>query len=178
VTYSLHDSVGVPVLEKCGRCNRVYSTTVRDDAPADPDRCPECRIPLAAVQTISEAVPDVSACPTPHLGWRLAGVFAGLLLVIVGAVFWDAKYPGRSFDRAAWHADKGRRAMSERFVAHGTLIGKTREEVLEMLGNPMGDSDRNLTYLIGFDHMAFEPEWLEVMISPDGRVIRTKIWEH
>ena len=70
-------------------------------------------------------------------------------------------------------------------IAHSTLIGKTRAEVIEILGTPV-DRERDepdvLVYQLGpnrppFPGPAMDSEWLSVILGPDDRVVRCKLWE-
>lgn len=119
-------------------------------------------------------------------------VVAGFLLVT--GVVWQVCFPGRAFDRALWldessMFDDSRHDMAVRMLARGTLIGKTRPEVVEMLGEPVERGDvfypeppDLLVYKLGpnrpgFPVPAMDSEWLSVILGPDGRVVRCKLWE-
>ena len=75
--------------------------------------------------------------------------------------------------------------IAVRMIAHSTLIGKTRAEVIEILGTPV-DRERDepdvLVYQLGpnrppFPGPAMDSEWLSVILGPDDRVVRCKLWE-
>src|SRR5690242_5933750 len=95
------------MLDKCSRCSRVYSTDARDTAPADPGRCPECRL----LPQPAAAESDAEAVPAMGMGWHpglvVALLAAGAAAVGLGA--WQFRYPGRSFDPGLWR-DESRMA--------------------------------------------------------------------
>ena len=104
---------------------------------------------------------------------------AGLL---VAKVQW---YPGEVFDRAAWQdptriADGGRKAMAERLVARQALAGRTRGEVIDMLGEPTPSAKlRNwsLVYHLGPGQPQpdVESDWLALLLDPSGLVSEVRI---
>ena len=104
---------------------------------------------------------------------------AGLL---VAKVQW---YPGEVFDRAAWHDEAGvaagdRKAMAERLVARRALPGRTRAEVIDMLGEPTKtDKLRNwsLVYHLGAGapQPGVESDWLALLLDQSGLVAEVRI---
>lgn len=112
-------------------------------------------------------------------------VAAVVVAVVAVAVVWMLWFPGVPFDKAAWRdtADlsQGPRAgMADRLVARRTLLGMTRTEVVDMLGQPPesyvgGPSD--LVYKLGAERsfISLDSEWLVVRFGPDGRVTECKI---
>jgi hypothetical protein len=96
--------------------------------------------------------------------------------------FW---FPGQEFDPIAW-ADETqigqgvRLGMADRLLARGTLNGKTRAEVVEMLGEPPTTeyfSDWDLVYWLGPERgfISIDSEWLVVRFGPDGRVTNNRL---
>jgi hypothetical protein len=70
--------------------------------------------------------------------------------------------------------------MADRLVARGTLHGKTRAEVVEMLGEPPPTEyfhEWDLVYWLGPERSFFpvDSEWLVIRFSPDGRVAEYRI---
>ena len=68
-------------------------------------------------------------------------ILALTAIVIAAVAIWQTWYPGRAFDPAVWRDEalipQGiRLGMADRLLARGTLLGKTRAEVVEMLGEP------------------------------------------
>jgi hypothetical protein len=72
------------------------------------------------------------------LRWMAIAV---LLAGVVLSVTWRVRNPGHAFDPVAWRdaalVEQGiRLSMADRLVARDALRGKTRMEVIEMLGEP------------------------------------------
>lgn len=110
--------------------------------------------------------------------------------VLFGAAIaiWQIWYPGHSFDRERWFdeslmVDGVRHRMAVRLLARDTLIGRTREEIVELLGPPVERDETDvLVYQLGpnrspFPVPAMDSEWLSVILGADGRVLRCKLWE-
>ncbi|HEY1187095.1 MAG TPA: hypothetical protein VGE74_05525 [Gemmata sp.] len=116
---------------------------------------------------------------------RVAASAIGLAGVV--ALIWQVWYPGRSFDRDLWldesrMVDGVRHDMAARFLARDALVGRTRGEVVELLGPPMWEEPDRLAYQLGpnrppFPIPATDSEWLSVLLGPDERVVRCKLWE-
>jgi hypothetical protein len=112
---------------------------------------------------------------------------AGLAVVAVaaGVVIWGIWFPGRAFDPVAWQDEaqirqEVRLGMADRLVAQGTIHGKTRAEVVEMLGEPPQTEyfrEWDLVYWLGPERgfIRIDSEWLVIRLSPDGRVSEYRI---
>ena len=120
--------------------------------------------------------------------WRRRWVlipFLMLLMTVVAWLVWWYWTPGRAFDPVAWHdeaqVEQGvRLGMADRLVARGTLMGKTRAEVIDLLGEPSGSgyfAHADLKYWLGRERSYFsiDSEWLVVRLGADGRVIEYRI---
>ena len=104
---------------------------------------------------------------------------AGLL---VAKVQW---YPGEVFDRTAWQdqarvAEGDRKPMAERLIARHALAGRTRDEVIDMLGPPTTtDKLRNwsLVYHLGAGQPqpGVESDWLVLLLDGSGLVAEARI---
>lgn len=113
--------------------------------------------------------------------WMTVGA---ILAHCLGCVVWVYRYPGRAFDPIAWSDAKRvkrgvRLGMADRMVARDTLVGKSYEEVLQLLGKPDYVAAANeLTYYLGPERgfISIDSEWLNLKLGPDGRVMRTYIW--
>lgn len=89
-------------------------------------------------------------------------------------------HPGRAFDAALWQDDARTRSgirlrMADRLLAEGTLVGRTRAEVVAMLGEPQPTAyfaDWDLVYWLGPERGLFriDSEWLVLRSGSDGRV--------
>lgn len=94
-------------------------------------------------------------------------------------------FPGEMFDRAAWQdqvrtAEGGRGAMAERLIARNELKGRTRAEVIDMLGEPTRtDKLRNwsMVYYLGagLPQPGVESDWLALLIDGSGLVTEVRI---
>jgi hypothetical protein len=115
--------------------------------------------------------------------WAILALAA---VAIAAVAVWQLWYPGRAFDPAAWQ-DKAlipqgiRLGMADRLLARGTLLGKTRAEVVAMLGKPPDTEyfrEWNLVYWLGPERGGFfsiDSEWLVVRIGGDGRVAECRL---
>jgi hypothetical protein len=107
-------------------------------------------------------------------------VIGAIVILVAAPVAWKLRNPGRAFEPVVWQddADKGngpRLDMADRLIARGTLFGKTRAEVVEMLGEPPKTgyfSDWDLVYWLGPERGYFriDSEWLLLKLGPDERV--------
>ena len=70
--------------------------------------------------------------------------------------------------------------MADRLLARGTLLGKSRAEVVAMLGEPPETEyfrEWHLVYRLGPERGLFgiDSEWLVLRIREDGRVAECRI---
>ena len=95
-------------------------------------------------------------------------IYVGLIVVWVAYVSY---YPERDFDKAKWKTDIEKRyEMTDDLVDNGKLIGKTKEEVKELLGQEDVSLDGSRwTYYIGFKPSLFgiDPDVLEIEFKED-----------
>jgi hypothetical protein len=98
------------------------------------------------------------------------------------------RVPGRQFDRKLWSetgdekqgAQYPRLEMADRLVAERRLRGKTRGEVVEMLGEPPETGyfrDGDLVYWLGPERGLFsiDSEWLVFRLDTQGRISEYRI---
>lgn len=92
------------------------------------------------------------------MSWRQTILLVAIFVPLVGSLMaWRVWFPGRAFDGAEWAADlRGgtgtRQAMADRLLAQRTLIGLTRAEAVNLLGEPPPtgySSDWDLVYWLG-----------------------------
>ena len=113
--------------------------------------------------------------------WMVVVAFVSLCL---GWFVWASTHPGRAFDPVAWkdpvQVEQGvRLSMADRLVAWHTLAGKTREQVLDLLGEPASRrAAGELIYYLGPERgfISIDSEWLSLLFGPDGRVAHSFIW--
>lgn len=108
-----------------------------------------------------------------------------VLILGAGARVWRVWFPGRPFDAAAWkdeaQVEQGvRLGMADRLLARRTLLGKTRDEVVELLGEPPPTAyfaNWHMGYWLGPERSLFsiDSEWLVLRLAQDGRVVDTRI---
>jgi hypothetical protein len=115
---------------------------------------------------------------------------------VVALVIWLGKIvflPGASFDAARWsdpksHWDNGRIEMARRLVARRALAGKTRSELVPLLGNPDQSSPQedwnNELYFLGqrrgLMNLLSPPfgfAWMQVWFDEGGHVSATNLFE-
>jgi hypothetical protein len=104
---------------------------------------------------------------------------------LVAIAVWRLWFPGRPFDPVVWRDEAQtissvRSEMADRLIARGTLLGKTRAEVVELLGEPteMGlFSDWDLVYRLGPERgfIRIDYEWLLIQLDRDGRVAACRL---
>lgn len=112
-------------------------------------------------------------------------VALGALAVVAGLLVWRLWFPGGAFDPVAWRDESQvqqgvRLGMADRLIARRTLIGKTRAEVVELLGEPPPTgyfADWDLVYWLGPERgfISIDSEWLVLRLAEDGRVIDNRI---
>jgi hypothetical protein len=118
--------------------------------------------------------------------WKWWGIVArvAVVAVVVLAVRW-VWFPGRAFNSVVWQdavqVRQGvRLEMADRLVARGTLIGKSRAMVVELLGEPPPTgyfADWDLVYWLGPERgfISIDSEWLVLRLDADGRVTENRI---
>ena len=84
-------------------------------------------------------------------------------------IFSISYYPSKDFDRQKWISDKEKRyELSEEIIESEMLIGKTKAEVKQILGDEENTDDSDLwNYYLGFKPQLFG-------IDPDVLVIEFK----
>jgi len=95
----------------------------------------------------------VSKAKRRALTWTLTILSAPLVYVIIGLVWIEGVeyYPNRDFDQKAWKADSDSRyEYTHDLIKSKMLIGKTRPQVLKILGDNGDTSQTELYYYIGF----------------------------
>jgi hypothetical protein len=118
---------------------------------------------------------------------RTVAFLAIAVVVLLGTAFVAKRtlYPGIAFDSASWRDERSlhdgtRERMADRLVGRHTLRGKTRGEVISLLGEPPPTDyfrDWNLVYLLGPERglLGIDSEWLVVRFGQDGRATEFRI---
>ncbi|OIQ30865.1 MAG: hypothetical protein BM564_01240 [Bacteroidetes bacterium MedPE-SWsnd-G2] len=103
-------------------------------------------------------------------------VYIGLIYLWM---FWISYYPTNVFDKQVWMSNSEERyKMSENIIESKMLIGKTKLEIVELLGNNFHSySENHIAYQLGFVPGLFniDPDVLDVYFK-NGRVI--KVGQH
>jgi hypothetical protein len=117
-----------------------------------------------------------------RIRWLAVAFVVLTVTVLVAKWFW---FPGRSFDAVAWNdqtqvREGVRLKMADRLLARRTLIGRTRAEVVELLGEPSPTAyfaEWDLVYWLGPErgYFSIDSEWLVVRLGEDGRVADNRI---
>jgi hypothetical protein len=110
---------------------------------------------------------------------------AGAMLAGTAFIAKRTLYPGVPFDAASWRdelslRDGAREQMADRLAGLRALQGKTRGEVISLLGEPPATDyfkDWDLVYLLGPERgfISIDSEWLVVRFGQDGRVTECQI---
>ena len=105
-----------------------------------------------------------------------------VLILAVSSTFW---FRGEPFDGSKWNdearmRDNGRSRMVDRLLARRSLRGKTKNEVLALLGIPRATEyfrDWDLVYWLGSERgfISIDSEWLVLKFNSEGRVSDAKI---
>ncbi len=113
-------------------------------------------------------------------------IAVGVLAVAAALAFWLRGATGRPFDPKAWRADERvgdgvRQEMADRIVARQTLRGKSRAEVVDMLGEPPPHGNVtgwDMAYWLGLERgfIRLDSEWLIIRLGQDGRVQECRIY--
>ncbi len=103
-------------------------------------------------------------------------------LIILAVLFYINSAPDRIFDRDWWLNNSNKRyEMAGDIINSGMLLGKTKQEVVSLLGSDYVDSGNNDVSSIGYD-LGFSSEAMNLPdkmlnIEFDGdKVINVSVW--
>ena len=110
--------------------------------------------------------------------WSATLLFTPIVYValIVGWISYARYYPERAFDKEVWKTEvETRYELTDDLIDNKKLIGKTKEEIIELLGQEGVSMDSSLwTYYIGFKRgSGIDPDVLEIEFK-NGKV--AKCW--
>jgi hypothetical protein len=97
-------------------------------------------------------------------------IFIGMVIVIIGILCY---YPSRAFDQQKWLTEKDTRyELSEDIIETNMLVGKTHEEVRQLLGDDDNNNNQSnhWTYYLGWPPSIFGndiPEALRIEFEDD-----------
>jgi|SRR5215831_15591816 len=116
--------------------------------------------------------------------WLLV-VTLGTLAIVAGLTACWVWLPGQAFDPVAWRDESQvqqgvRLGLADRLIARRTLLGKTRTEVVELLGEPPPTAyfaDWDMVYWLGPERgfISIDSEWLVLRLGEDRRVVDNRI---
>ena len=104
-------------------------------------------------------------------------------IIYVGLIFtWissETYYPEKYFDKEKWADNVEKRyEYADDLADNNKLIGLTKKEIKEMLGDPEYENENSMTYYIGFSPRHFfgiDPDYLEIDFK-DGKAQETRIY--
>ena len=101
-------------------------------------------------------------------------IYFGLVMIWIFSVSY---YPTNNFDQNEWNSNiEERYKMSEDIIESEMLIGKTRDDVINILGNNYSTNNENrLSYELGFVPGLFniDPAYLNIIFK-NGKVISVR----
>ena len=104
-------------------------------------------------------------------------IYVGLVMIWIFSISY---YPTSDFDKDEWNSNVEERfIMSEDIIESEILIDKTREEVIEILGNNfITNNESKITYELGHVPGLFniDPDYLDIKLE-NGKVISVKQYE-
>mgnify|MGYP000558835607 FL=1 len=104
-------------------------------------------------------------------------IYVGLVMIWIFSISY---YPTSDFDKDEWNSNVEERfIMSEDIIESEILIGKTREEVIQMLGNDfITNNESEITYELGHVPGLFniDPDYLDIKLE-NGKVISVNQYE-
>ena len=104
-------------------------------------------------------------------------IYVGLVMIWIFSISY---YPTSDFDKNEWNSNiEERFKMSENIIESEILIGKTREEVIQMLGNDfITNNESEITYELGNVPGLFniDPDYLDIKLK-NGKVISVDQYE-
>ena len=113
-------------------------------------------------------IPTVILSPILYIGFVMIWIFS------------ISYYPTSDFDQNEWNSNvEERYKMSEDIIESKILIGKSREEVIQILGTGfLNNNENELTYELGFVPGLFniDPDYLDIKLE-NGIVISVNQYE-
>ena len=104
-------------------------------------------------------------------------IYVGLIMIWI---FTISYYPTNEFDKLEWDSNTEERyKLSEDIIESKMLIGKTQDEVIQILGTDFSsNSEKMITYELGFVPGLFniDPDYLEIKLE-NGIVISVNQYE-
>ncbi len=103
-------------------------------------------------------------------------IYIGLIFLLITIA---THYPQRDFNQEKWIKDiETRYEYADELVDNDKLIGQTKAEIIELLGKPDYETEKTMTYYIGFSPRNFigiDPDWLEIEFI-NGKASKVRIY--
>ena len=103
-------------------------------------------------------------------------IYFGIIIIWIFSITY---YPKIDFNKQKWESNKDERyKMSEYIISNNMLIGKTKDEVINLLGNEYYNYNENhIAFYLGFVPSIFkiDPDLLDIYFE-NGKV--TKVGQH
>lgn len=109
-------------------------------------------------------------------------IFGGLFLI---GFLLKGKIPHEKFDKEIWKTtDLDKEAnwslrwdMMNSLRNNHQLIGKSKNEILELLGKPESKTNLEYRYYLGYSKNGINTGSLIIKFSSEGRVVDYKVWQ-
>ena len=99
------------------------------------------------------------------------------ILIMLSFFYFLTYYPTYDFDKEKWKSNsENRYELSEDIIESKILIGKTKTEVIEILGEPDGNKEENYwSYYLGYVPSLFniDPDFLDINFE-NNKVVTVK----
>jgi len=115
--------------------------------------------------------------------WLIVAFAASAIIAVI--LVYRVRFIGSRFDSVVWRDETQLRRgvrleMADRLIARGTLNGRTRSEVVDLLGEPPPTeyfAEWNLVYWLGPERgfISIDSEWLVLRLGKAGRVVEVRI---
>lgn len=99
-------------------------------------------------------------------------VYVGIMLIWFFSISY---YPESKFDKKEWDTNvEERYEMSEDIIESELLIGKTKNEVVKLLGSDYSDYITEISYELGYVPELFniDPDYLDIYFNDKGIVVQ------
>lgn len=116
---------------------------------------------------------------------RARWLMCAVVIVVAAASIKCIVLPGQSWDAELWRDEAliksgARQDMADRLIADGALVGRTRAEIVSMLGEPEPPGQVlgwDIVFYLGPTRafLSCDFEWLVARFGSDGRVAETRI---
>ncbi len=102
----------------------------------------------------------------------IPAIYYGLVFTSIYAITY---YPQAYFDPIAWQTNvEERYKMSQDIITSEVLIGKSKKEVIDLLGQDYSEDEDRLSYYLGFaPGIHIDPEFLLIYFD-NGKVVDVK----